>query len=83
MVEVDLEGAVLADAILRKAVLVRADLRKASLQGADLRQACLTGAKLTDAVYDDRTRWPTGFSPRRHGAKKVPALRPAYPRDHP
>jgi hypothetical protein len=68
----NLRGADLSGAFLQATDLSDADLREADLRGADLRQAFLAGADLTGARYDDRTRWPDGFAPRRHGAVRVP-----------
>lgn len=68
-----LEGATLLNASLReaklgKANLHKADLRLADLRWADLRGADLTGAQLTDAkltavLYDNQTKFPSGFQP--------------------
>jgi uncharacterized protein YjbI with pentapeptide repeats len=63
----DLEGA-----DLRAAILIQSRLTRANLRYADLRDACLVGADLrgargleqahlTGVIYDDTTRWPTGF----------------------
>ena len=70
-----LTGADLTGAQLRGADLTGADLRGANLYGATLFGAHLTGADLTGAnlkgaLYDDATRWPRGFDPRPHGARK-------------
>jgi uncharacterized protein YjbI with pentapeptide repeats len=56
------------DTDFRHADLRRTDLRDALLAGADLRGAQLDGARLERAVYDGKTRWPSGFSPQKHGA---------------
>jgi hypothetical protein len=69
----DLRGACMVrtrcfDTDFRHADLRRTDLRDALLAGADLRGAHLQGARLTGAVYDRSTRWPSGFSPKKHGA---------------
>jgi hypothetical protein len=62
------EGADLSYANLRRADLRDADLAGADLTGADLRNAALgkailMGADLTGARYDQKTRWPDGFTP--------------------
>jgi hypothetical protein len=61
---------------LRRASLASADLARATLlncflNGADLSGASLTGLDLSGAMYDDETRWPEGFDPAEHGARKV------------
>jgi hypothetical protein len=68
----DLRGAQLRNADLRwgclkfarlsGADLTGANLAGVCLDGADLTGAVLTGADLTGAHYNDRTRWPSGFS---------------------
>jgi len=68
------EGCDLRGANLKGARLVNANLRGANLgldnlgggtwlQGADLTDAVLNGCVLVGALYDDRTRFPRGFSP--------------------
>ena len=74
----DLSGAHLNRAFLFQAYLCEADLReadlngtnlsKADLSGADLRgvdlsETNLNGANLDGIKYNDRTKWPEGFSP--------------------
>lgn len=59
----DLRGADLRDANFRFV-----DLSGAHLEGADLIGANLDGSNLTRATYDEDTRWPAGFDPRRAGA---------------
>ena len=64
----DLRGADLSYANLRGADLTGADIRRADLTTADLRGADFTnanlqGADLTDALWDNHTRWPAGFTP--------------------
>jgi hypothetical protein len=66
--EVNLRGAMLVDADLRRSDLRGADLQEADLRGADLylsdlrgadlRGAQLAGANLGAAVFDRETRWP-------------------------
>lgn len=73
LINADLNGAFLRRANLRRSVLhdadlARADLRgayldSADLSGADLHSADLSHADLTKIKYDDRTRWPSGFTP--------------------
>jgi hypothetical protein len=70
----NLAGQDMSMANLRGAQLNAANLRGASLNGADLRGADLTGADLagadvSSALYDDTTRWPSGFDPSNHGAR--------------
>jgi hypothetical protein len=42
------------------------------LRGADFLDADLHYARFDDAVYDDHTRWPSGFDPKQYGAVKHP-----------
>jgi uncharacterized protein YjbI with pentapeptide repeats len=70
-----LEGAKLVGANLRGAKLCRDNLGgTTNLRGADLTHADLHGADLTDAEYDARTKFPTGFSPRKAGCLYVDAV---------
>ncbi|MFN9709717.1 MAG: pentapeptide repeat-containing protein, partial [Burkholderiales bacterium] len=69
--QVDLTDANLAGADLTGVDLWRADLTRANLTGANLTGANLTGANLNSALYDDKTRWPSGFSPEKQGARKL------------
>jgi hypothetical protein len=62
----DLRGEDLVDAFLSYA-----DLSDTDLRGVDLRGADLEGAFLLGAIYDANTRWPEGFDPRKHGARRV------------
>lgn len=75
----DLRGARLQGADLRGVLLWNADLRGADLTDALLQfldgvreqykpGADLTGAHLWNALYDNETRWPAEFNPRRSGA---------------
>jgi uncharacterized protein YjbI with pentapeptide repeats len=66
---VDLTQANLESADLTGARLTRANLVGANLRGADLSQARLRKANLGNAVYNNLTRWPTGFDPVLAGAK--------------
>ncbi|MEO1064825.1 MAG: pentapeptide repeat-containing protein [Actinomycetota bacterium] len=59
----DLRGARLVEANLSRANLRGADLRAAELFGADMRGADVIGARLGGAWWDERTRWPEGFTP--------------------
>jgi uncharacterized protein YjbI with pentapeptide repeats len=60
----DLRGADLRSTTLRGADLAGADLRNADLTRADLRDAdYIRNADLTGVCHDDRTTWPTGFTP--------------------
>lgn len=70
----DLSGRDLHEAGFPAASLQDADLRGANLRGADLSGAQgLANASLTGAIYDRRTRWPTGVDPERAGAVFVRA----------
>jgi hypothetical protein len=68
----DLSGADLFEARLQGADLTEANLQGAKLEGANLTRARVTRAKLHGATYDIATRWPAGFRPAAHGAKRVP-----------
>jgi uncharacterized protein YjbI with pentapeptide repeats len=66
----------LANLNLRGSNFEGADLSGARLSGADLRfanlwDANLTGVNLDYALYDDTTRWPSGFDPKRSGARPL------------
>jgi hypothetical protein len=61
-------GADLTKANLTNAILIKTDLRRADLRGADLTGAKLKGAILTGAMYDDLTKWPKGFNPKKTDA---------------
>ncbi len=79
----DLSGADLRDAKIGgahfvRAILVKADLRSAwarsifpdrptRFDGADLTDARLGGADLSGCVFDDKTRFPHAFDPRKAG----------------
>ncbi|WP_216917033.1 pentapeptide repeat-containing protein [Nocardia noduli] len=68
LAEANLQSANLTGADFKDANLRGADLSGANLTGADLSKADLSGANLTEAnltgiVYDNRTRWPIGFTP--------------------
>jgi uncharacterized protein YjbI with pentapeptide repeats len=73
---------------VRRANFRSADLKAAYLGGADLRGADLTGADLagadlSGALYDEQTRWPSGFDPpgsmRWRGKGPAPGAAPAKP----
>jgi uncharacterized protein YjbI with pentapeptide repeats len=78
LVEAQLQGADLRGAFFTKARCFDADFRGADLRGADLRTAILAGADFRGAdlrgadferaKYDETTRWPEGFDPKKHGA---------------
>lgn len=68
LAEANLRGANLDRAVLRNADFEGANLSQASLCGADLRGANLKRANLRGAVYDNETRWPLFFNPKRAGA---------------
>lgn len=67
--EFDFSRGVLTEVDLRRADLRGASFRDAQFWEVDLRDANLHGADFRGAVYDEFTRWPGGFDPRRHGAK--------------
>jgi hypothetical protein len=75
----DLQGADLENADLRTAVMTDANLAGANLTGTIL--ACCHDEKrstdLRGARYDVRTRWPDGFIPDGHGARKFSSQRSA------
>jgi hypothetical protein len=51
------------------------DLRRADLRGADLSDTKdAAKAMFRDALYDNNTRWPSGFEPSEAGAKQGDAL---------
>lgn len=59
-----LEGANLKGAHLFKANLEEVYLNKADLRGADLQKAeGLTTEQVAEAIWDETTRWPEGFTP--------------------
>jgi hypothetical protein len=58
LAKADLSGANLVDANLQKV-----DLSHADLSGADLTDADLTGATLYRVKFDDKTKWPKGYTP--------------------
>lgn len=60
---VNLSHAKLSGADLSGANLAGADLTQANLCAANLLHANLVDAKLTLAIYDERTKFPLGFSP--------------------
>ncbi|MDM8568688.1 pentapeptide repeat-containing protein [Thiotrichales bacterium HSG1] len=61
-------GADLTRANLTNAVLIKTDLRRADLRGTIFTGAKLRGANLEAALYDDLTKWPKGFNPKKTGA---------------
>ncbi|MGW4242949.1 pentapeptide repeat-containing protein [Nocardia sp. NPDC004722] len=63
LTEANLSSTTIWGATLRGAHLAGANLTNASIQDADLTDADLTGANLTDVFYDNRTKWPQGFTP--------------------
>ncbi len=48
--------------------LSKASLKKAILRDADFENADLTGISLSEALYDNRTKWPENFNPKDYGA---------------
>ena len=75
----DLRQADLFEAYLDGADLTDANLEGALLEGADLTGAKLTRTRLSGACYDMGTRWPAGFHPAEHGARRV-APQPSHNR---
>lgn len=63
-----LRAANLSAANLSHADLWDANLRDADLRGADLRGTNLGVANLRGAIFDQSTKWPTGFDPIAAGA---------------
>ncbi|MBE9065868.1 pentapeptide repeat-containing protein [Leptolyngbya cf. ectocarpi LEGE 11479] len=68
MVGANLREVDLTDAILDRADLSKASLYRARLYGASLLDAKLESTDLKEVLYDDRTRFPTGFRADRLGA---------------
>lgn len=79
--EARLQAADLRGAGLRGARLDWADLSNTRLEGAVLSGASLRGVVLRNARFDNRTKWPAGFSPKAAGAVWVappaPSPKPA------
>ena len=82
----ELRGANFEKADLTNVSFYESDLRAANLQGANLKgfrapKARLEGTDFTGAVFaepdltratfDDKTKWPQGFDPEKHGALKI------------
>ncbi|MGF1513652.1 MAG: pentapeptide repeat-containing protein [Elainellaceae cyanobacterium] len=65
--QASLQQANCAYASFRSADLKDANLHQASLIGTDLTDADLTGANLSQALYDDTTRFPSGFDAEQSG----------------
>jgi uncharacterized protein YjbI with pentapeptide repeats len=61
--DTQLQGANLKGARFYDAKLIRTRLQRADLRGADLSGAELTELRMDDALYDESTKWPDGFSP--------------------
>lgn len=82
----DLRGATLDGAICRQTNFRDANLGRDNLNGrtslksADLTGAILDGAILSDVVYDNVTKFPAGFDPRKHGLTHVDDLPANDPR---
>ena len=73
-----LQGANFENADLEEASFPESDLRAASFRGANLKKiyapsadANLENANLKRAIYNDETKWPTGFNPEECGAIKI------------
>ena len=73
--DANLERACLERANLKDAVLTGAKLYKADLRGANLSDADLEGADLGRIIYDEYTKWPTGYIP--PAPASAPASAPA------
>jgi uncharacterized protein YjbI with pentapeptide repeats len=73
----ELRGANLEDANFQQACFDEADLGRdalnggTQLSGADLTGASVYRAKFDGARYDSRTKFPTGFDPKKHGMKLI------------
>jgi uncharacterized protein YjbI with pentapeptide repeats len=72
----ELRGLDLSQCLVQDCDFNGADLSLSRMAGASLRgcrfvSADLTGAGLTGATYDAVTRWPAGFDPAAHGARRV------------
>ena len=62
----------LANLGIERVSFAGADLRGIDLRRVDLRGADLEGVWLKDAIYDNQTRWPTGFNFQNSGAVATP-----------
>ncbi len=58
------KDAIFRDCVFHYVDLSNANLRHADLRGANLEMADLTNTILTDAKYNNKTRFPLGFSER-------------------
>jgi len=77
----DLKGINLANRVLDNINLNGANLSEANLQGASLKGANLSdiqyeSANFNNAVYDQKTQFPTGFDPQAHGMRFEPIVGP-------
>ena len=61
----------LRGANLREANLKGLYAPQARFEGTDLSGAILDKPKLERATFDDKTKWPQGFDPEKHGALKI------------
>lgn len=68
LLKADLQLADLKGADLKGADMRGVNLRGADLRGADFREARMQKADINHALYDDATRWPSGFDPKTAGA---------------
>jgi hypothetical protein len=68
-------GEVLLQTDLRGRDLRDADFTGAVLRGVGFRTSRLDGARFYGATFDARCRWPAGFDPREHGARRAPDAR--------
>ena len=73
---VDLRNATLAMSDFRGADLAGADFTGAGVESVDFSTAQLAGATFTGAVYNEATRWPTGFDAAKAGAVLQPTRVP-------
>lgn len=63
----NIRKALLQGTLLHNANMERADLRSSQIYEADLSTTNLKNAQLDGVISDRITRWPPGFSPRKHG----------------
>jgi uncharacterized protein YjbI with pentapeptide repeats len=64
----------LQHAVLDGANAAHADFTEALLQGASMLCLDLEQATFSGAVYDQYTRWPSGFKPEKYGAYQTPVI---------
>jgi uncharacterized protein YjbI with pentapeptide repeats len=69
--QVQSSGTILKGADLRNAILTNADLRNVDLRNANLDNAVLDNVNLQGALYDEKTKFPSGFDVRSQEAFKI------------